>query len=114
MGKGTISSPKIFIKNCCVSRISFSQFRRYRFVIHNPFAMKNTLRPMRTFLLPCSICIAFLLMAAALVAQTSMLPNAFSHNDYRRKRPLSDALDNGFRYVEADVYLRKGKLVVAH
>jgi glycerophosphoryl diester phosphodiesterase len=27
---------------------------------------------------------------------------------------LFDALDNGFTYVEADVYLRKGQLVVAH
>jgi len=49
-----------------------------------------------------------------MVAQTTLLPNAFSHNDYRRKRPLLDALNNGFRYVEADIYLRKGKLIVAH
>lgn len=60
------------------------------------------------------VCIVFVFTTAAVVAQTSMLPNAFSHNDYRRKRPLIDALNHGFRYVEADIYLRKGKLIVAH
>jgi glycerophosphoryl diester phosphodiesterase len=44
----------------------------------------------------------------------TFLPNAYAHNDYWHKRPLLDALDNGFTYVEADVYLRKGQLVVAH
>ena len=60
------------------------------------------------------ICIVFVFTTATVLAQTSMLPNAFSHNDYRRKRPLLDALNHGFRYVEADIYLRKGKLIVAH
>jgi hypothetical protein len=44
----------------------------------------------------------------------TVLPNAYAHNDYWHKRPLFDALDNGFTYVEADIYLRKGQLVVAH
>ncbi len=60
------------------------------------------------------LCVLFGFSAMSMTAQTSMLPNAFSHNDYRRKRPLLDALNHGFRYVEADVYLRKGKLIVAH
>ncbi len=42
------------------------------------------------------------------------LPNAFAHNDYRHKRPLHDALENGFTYVEADIYLRGNKLIVTH
>jgi hypothetical protein len=42
------------------------------------------------------------------------LDNAFSHNDYWNKHPLYDALNNGYTYVEADVYLRGNKLVVAH
>ena len=58
--------------------------------------------------------IIFLCTTMIMVAQTTVLHNAFSHNDYRRKRPLLDALNNGFRYVEADIYLRKGKLIVAH
>lgn len=48
------------------------------------------------------------------MAQASILSNAYAHNDYRNKRPLLDALENGFTYVEADIYLRKDKLIVAH
>ena len=47
-------------------------------------------------------------------AQNFILPNAYAHNDYWHKRPLFDALDNGFTYIEADIYLRKEKLIVAH
>ena len=47
-------------------------------------------------------------------AQSIPLANAFAHNDYWHKRPLFDALDNGFTHVEADIYLRNGKLIVAH
>jgi len=55
-----------------------------------------------------------LLPTAVIYAQHSILPNAYAHNDYWHKRPLLDALDNGFRYIEADVYLRDNQLVVAH
>ncbi len=48
------------------------------------------------------------------IGQVTILPNAYAHNDYHHKRPLLDALENGFTYVEADVYLRKGNLIVAH
>jgi hypothetical protein len=47
-------------------------------------------------------------------AQSDILPNAYAHNDYWHKRPLLDALADGFTYVEADVYLRNSKLIVAH
>lgn len=47
-------------------------------------------------------------------AQCVVLPNAFAHNDYWHKRPLLDALDNGFTHVEADIYLQKGELIVTH
>ena len=46
--------------------------------------------------------------------QNLSLPNAYAHNDYWHKRPLYDALDNGFTHIEADIYLRDGQLVVAH
>lgn len=42
------------------------------------------------------------------------LPRAHSHNDYEHKRPLLDALDQGFASVEADIYLVERKLLVAH
>ncbi|MBS1664155.1 MAG: hypothetical protein JST68_24130 [Bacteroidetes bacterium] len=47
-------------------------------------------------------------------AQIVSLPHAYAHNDYWHKRPLLDALDNGFTHVEADVYLRRSRLVVSH
>jgi hypothetical protein len=39
---------------------------------------------------------------------------AHSHNDYGRSHPLEDALREGFRSVEADVFLRDGELLVGH
>lgn len=42
------------------------------------------------------------------------LINAHAHNDYEHKRPLLDALDQGFVSVEADVYVIDGQLLVAH
>ncbi len=61
---------------------------------------------------------AFITVAFSLslttVAQVVPLPHAFAHNDYWHKRPLFDAMDNGFTHIEADVYLRRSKLVVAH
>lgn len=42
------------------------------------------------------------------------LPRAHAHNDYEHKRPLLDALDQGFCSVEADIYLVDGELLVAH
>ncbi len=47
---------------------------------------------------------------------TTVLPlaNGFAHNDYIHKRPLYDALENGFTNIEADVFLVGGKLIVAH
>jgi len=47
-------------------------------------------------------------------SQVAPLPHAYAHNDYWHKRPLLDALDNGFTHVEADVYLRHSRLVVSH
>lgn len=57
-----------------------------------------------------------LLTALALSVNAAVipLPQAHSHNDYLQKRPLLDALDNGFCSVEADVHLREGELLVAH
>lgn len=42
------------------------------------------------------------------------LARAHAHNDYEHKRPLLDALDCGFTSVEADIWLVKGELLVAH
>lgn len=42
------------------------------------------------------------------------LPQAHAHNDYEHARPLFDALDHGFCSVEADIWLRDGKLLIGH
>lgn len=55
-----------------------------------------------------------MLLSCAAFGQNVSLENAFAHNDYSHKRPLYDALDNGFTHVEADIYLRNGRLLVAH
>jgi len=44
----------------------------------------------------------------------SPLPQAHAHNDYEHSRPLFDALEQGFVYIEADVYLIDGELYVSH
>jgi len=51
---------------------------------------------------------------AADPAPVAPLPNAHAHNDYEHKRPLFDALDQGFCSVEADIYLVDGALLVTH
>ncbi len=57
----------------------------------------------------------FLLVGfGSLHSQIVPLKNAYAHNDYWHKRPLFDALDKGFTYMEADIYLKRGKLIVAH
>ncbi|MDQ3676987.1 MAG: phosphatidylinositol-specific phospholipase C/glycerophosphodiester phosphodiesterase family protein [Actinomycetota bacterium] len=47
-------------------------------------------------------------------AGSSGLERAHAHNDYEHDRPLYDALSNGFKSVEADVWLVDGELLVAH
>ena len=42
------------------------------------------------------------------------LERAHAHNDYEHDNPLYDALANGFKSVEADVWLVDGELLVAH
>jgi glycerophosphoryl diester phosphodiesterase len=52
--------------------------------------------------------------SSAAVIVGPALPNAHAHNDYAHKRPLLDALFQGFTSIEADVYLVDGRLLVAH
>lgn len=47
-------------------------------------------------------------------AEPKPLVQAHAHNDYEHKRPLLDALDQGFCSVEADIFLKDGQLLVAH
>ena len=62
----------------------------------------------------CPLIAGLLFFCIRTTAQPFSLPHAYAHNDYWHKRPLLDALDNGFTHVEADVYLRHSRLVVSH
>ena len=59
----------------------------------------------------------FLIQMSMLSTQAQVkqeVSNAHSHNDYEQHRPFELAYENGFGSVEADVWLKDGKLCVAH
>jgi hypothetical protein len=62
-----------------------------------------------------AVILAAVLLGGALAsaAPPPLLP-AYAHNDYENGRPLLDALEQGYRGVEADCYLIDGRLLVAH
>ncbi|MBO0939979.1 phosphatidylinositol-specific phospholipase C/glycerophosphodiester phosphodiesterase family protein [Fibrella sp. HMF5335] len=41
-------------------------------------------------------------------------PQVFAHNDYEKPQPLTAALAQKADYIEADVFVRNGKLVLGH
>jgi hypothetical protein len=51
---------------------------------------------------------------ATATAQNRPLIHGYAHNDYFHKRPLYEALENGYTFIEADIYLRHEQLIVAH
>lgn len=69
-------------------------------------------RPVR-YLVTLAVLYAFTCTASA-GAQVRVLHHGHSHNDYRQKRPLHDALDLGFASVEVDVFSYKGAIKVSH
>lgn len=42
------------------------------------------------------------------------LGQAYAHNDYWHRRPLFDALDNGYTHIEVDIFKVGDEFVVAH
>ena len=62
------------------------------------------------------VVLAFAFAVLPCVAGETRAPlvRAHAHNDYEHARPLFDALEQGFCSVEADVWLVKGALLVAH
>lgn len=61
-----------------------------------------------------ALALLFLAPAQPPDAAVTPVPRAHAHNDYEHPRPLFDALANGFRSVEADIWLTKDGLLVAH
>jgi len=71
----------------------------------------HCISPLRT------VCVLFAVVALpfpASAADPTPLPRAHAHNDYEHSRPLLDALDHGFCSVEADIFLTRAGLLVAH
>lgn len=54
-----------------------------------------------------------LLLSLVVLSQAKAHPG-FAHNDYTHSRPLLEAWESGFHFVEADVFLVDGKILVAH
>jgi hypothetical protein len=69
-------------------------------------------------LLPISLVLFLLLQSvdcSAVPPDTLLLPlPAHAHNDYEHERPLHDAVEHGFRSIEADVFSMGDSLYVAH
>lgn len=65
-------------------------------------------------LLKTSLAVLLLFSLQTVRSQSVPLPNAFAHNDYLHPHPLFDALANGYTNIEADIFLKGGRLVVAH
>jgi hypothetical protein len=61
-----------------------------------------------------ALAVAFLLAGPLGADEPKPLPRAHAHNDYEHARPLLDALACGFCSVEADIWLVKEQLLVAH
>lgn len=55
-----------------------------------------------------------LFCSIATVAQSRFAVSTHSHNDYEQQRPFDLAYEHGFGSIEADVWLKDGKLCVAH
>ncbi|MFK8059448.1 MAG: hypothetical protein AB8B78_05085 [Polaribacter sp.] len=59
------------------------------------------------------IVLLFLLLGCVKTENNPII-NGHAHNDYEHKKPLFDALSNGFISVEADVHLINNQLYVSH
>lgn len=69
----------------------------------------------RTLLtLPALLLLSMSMAGQARAEEPPPLRSAHAHNDYYHKRPLLDALEQGFTSVEADIFLVDGELLVAH
>ena len=54
------------------------------------------------------------LLLATILSTGVKAQQVFAHNDYEKPQPLTQALAVQADFIEADLYLRNGKLVVAH
>jgi len=57
---------------------------------------------------------SLLSLAIVLISPIAQAQSIFAHNDYLKARPFYNAFDLKVGYIEADVFLEKGELLVAH
>lgn len=58
--------------------------------------------------------IRFIIFSLVLLANQAFAQLIHSHNDYEQKEPFYAAYNLGFDSIEADLYIKNGKLYVAH
>ena len=59
--------------------------------------------------------LAVMILIVCCASAQEYTPSAvFAHNDYVRENPFHTAYDLGVGYIEADVFLQDGQLMVAH
>jgi hypothetical protein len=86
---------------------------RCRFCLSDP-AIGGNIMGWRTWPIVLSAFLVPLTTCAEEPAPVTPLRKAHAHNDYEHKRPLLDALEQGFCNVEADVFLVGKELLVGH
>jgi len=60
-----------------------------------------------------SLFLILLFLSDCILAQ-EVITSGHSHNDYKQKAPLHEALSHGYTSLEVDVFLYKGEIRVAH
>lgn len=83
----------------------------HKLVANMPFLFINFASMNRLIIVLISI--ACYIQNTSVTAQVVPIPG-HSHNDYNREKPLVGALELGYRSIEVDIYLHKGKLIVSH
>jgi hypothetical protein len=62
----------------------------------------------------CRLIFTSLFVLLTTVCGAQIAQHGHAHNDYMHKRPLFEALENGFTSIEIDVFLHNNDLVVSH
>ena len=63
---------------------------------------------------PTLLLLCLVLVTTMAVAQRGGVPLVHAHNDYEKPRPFKEAYEQRADYIEADVWLQNGQLIVAH
>lgn len=85
----------------------------YEYACFHP-QLSPTLRQISAYMKSLLFLASLLLTTLTGLAQRSGAVKIHAHNDYEKPVPLQTALDNRVDYIEADVWLVDGKLMVAH